>query len=108
MEAVVAFIARAPFSMTVMVRLMPFGSNALTNILGGISSIPPMGFIAGSCIGYIPQNCIFSLLGSGMRVDPFWRMLLATVLFIVAMGVGIFLFRRHKALAASLGNGGAR
>lgn len=100
MEALDAFIARAPFSMTLTVRLMPFGNNALTNVLGGISSIPPLGFIAGSCIGYIPQNFIFSLLGSGMRVDPFWRVLTAAVLFVLAMGMGIFLFRRHRALAA--------
>ncbi|SBW09923.1 putative Membrane protein [uncultured delta proteobacterium] len=100
MEALDAFIAAAPFSMTLTVRLMPFGNNALTNVLGGISSIPPLGFIAGSCIGYIPQNFIFSLLGSGMRVDPFWRVLIAAILFVLAMGIGAALFRRHRALAA--------
>lgn len=100
MEALDAFIAAAPFSMTLTVRLMPFGNNALTNVLGGLSSIPPLGFIAGSCLGYIPQNFIFSLLGSGMRVDPFWRVFVAGVLFVLAMGLGIFLFRRHRALAA--------
>ncbi len=100
MEPLAALLARAPFYMTLTVRLMPFGNNALTNVLAGLSTIPPMGFIAGSCVGYLPQNCIFSLLGSGMRVDPFWRVLLAAVLFVLAMGTGFYLFRRHRALAA--------
>ena len=94
------FLSQAPFSMTLTVRLMPFGNNALTNVLAGMSSIPAFGFIAGSCIGYLPQNFIFSLLGSGMRVDPFWRVLISAVLFAVALAVGIFLFYRYRTLAA--------
>jgi len=94
------FLSQAPFSMTLTIRLMPFGNNALTNVLAGMSSIPAFGFIAGSCVGYVPQNFIFSLLGSGMRVDPFWRVLVSAVLFAVALTVGIFLFHRHRTLAA--------
>lgn len=91
------FVSAAPFSMTLTVRCMPFGNNALTNVLAGVSSIPALGFIGGSFVGYIPQNFIFSLLGSGMRVDPFWRVFVATALFVLALGIGIFLFRRHRA-----------
>ncbi len=97
MEALNAFIAEAPFSMTLTVRCMPFGNNALTNVLAGMSSIPPAGFIAGSCVGYLPQNFIFSLLGSGMRVDPFWRVVLSAALFLLALGIGVMLYRRHRA-----------
>lgn len=101
MRALDAFVADAPFSMTLTVRCMPFGNNALTNVLAGMSSIPPLGFIAGSFVGYIPQNFIFALLGSGMRVDPFWRVLVAALLFVAALGVGVLLFRRHRALGAA-------
>ena len=100
MEAVDSFVSQSPFSMTLTVRCMPFGNNALFNVLAGISSIPSLGFIAGSFVGYIPQNFIFALLGSGMRVDPFWRVFTAAVLFIAALAGGIFLFRRHRSLAA--------
>lgn len=93
-----AFIAASPFTMTFTVRCLPFGNNALTNILAGVSSIAPLGFIAGSCLGYIPQNFIFSLLGSGLRVDPFWRVCLAAALFVLAAALGLHLFRRHRAL----------
>ncbi|CAK7047415.1 MAG: hypothetical protein DELT_00886 [Desulfovibrio sp.] len=91
------FVASSPFSMTLTIRCLPFGNNALTNVLAGMTSIPAFGFIAGSFVGYIPQNLIFSLLGSGMRVDPFWRVLAAAVLFAAALALGVFLFRRHKA-----------
>lgn len=91
------FVSASPFTMTLTVRCMPFGNNALTNVLAGVSSIPALGFIGGSFVGYIPQNFIFSLLGSGMRVDPFWRVLASAVLFVAALLLGVFLFRRHKA-----------
>lgn len=96
MRALDAFVGKAPFTMTLTVRCMPVGNNALTNVLAGMSSIPALGFIAGSFVGYIPQNFIFALLGSGMRVDPFWRVLIAAFLFAAALGVGIFLFRKHR------------
>ncbi|MDR3074289.1 MAG: VTT domain-containing protein [Deltaproteobacteria bacterium] len=97
MERLDAFIAQAPFSMTLTVRCLPFGNNALTNILAGVSSIPAGGFIAGSCVGYIPQNFIFALLGSGIRVDPFWRVCIAALLFLLASLLGLALFSRHRA-----------
>lgn len=96
MERVDAFVAGEPFSMTLTIRLLPFGNNALFNIVAGLSSIPPTGFLAGSLVGYIPQNLVFALLGSGMRVDPFWRVLVSAVLFVFALGIGLILYRRHK------------
>ena len=91
-----AFLSSSPFTMTLVIRSLPVGNNALTNLLGGLSSISATGFIAGSCIGYIPQNLIFAILGSGMRVDPFWRTAIATLLFAASSVVGYMLYRRHK------------
>jgi len=91
-----AFLSRSPFTMTLVIRSLPVGNNALTNLLGGLSSIPPTRFVAGSCIGYIPQNLIFAILGSGMRVDPFWRTAISAVLFAASSLVGYMLYRRHK------------
>ena len=96
MKALDAFVAKGPFTMTLTVRLMPFGNNALVNVLAGISSIPSLGFIAGSCIGYVPQNFIFALLGSGMRVDPFWRIFVSAVLFVLALLLGGILYLKHR------------
>ncbi len=102
MEALDAFVAKGPFTMTLTVRLMPFGNNALFNVLAGVSSIPPLGFIVGSCIGYIPQNCIFALLGSGMRVDPFWRVLASAVLFVLALLLGAALYLKHRSAVPTI------
>ncbi len=91
-----AFLSRAPFTMTLVVRCLPVGNNAVTNLLGGLSSIPAFSFITGSCVGYIPQNLIFAILGSGMRVEPFWRIALSAVLFVLSSILGYLLYRRHR------------
>ncbi len=96
-----ALLVEAPLTMTVGLRLLPVGNNLLTSLLAGVSRIPALPFILGSCIGYVPQNLIFALLGSGIRVDPFWRGLLSAVLFIVSSLIGWWLyhhFKRHKPL----------
>lgn len=90
------FLARSPFAMTVAVRCFPLGSNALTNLAAGLTGIPALSFIAGSALGYLPQTIIFTLLGSGMRVDPFWRILTATLLFIAASAIGFMLYKRFS------------
>jgi uncharacterized membrane protein YdjX (TVP38/TMEM64 family) len=96
MERFNAFISRAPFTMTLVVRCLPVGNNAVTTLLGGISAVPALHFITGSFLGYIPQNLIFALLGSGMRVDPFWRTALSALLFALATLLGYGLYRRHR------------
>ena len=72
------------------------GDNVMTNILAGVSRIPALPFFAGSCLGYIAQNFIFALLGSGVRVEPFWRTAISAGLFVVASLLGLWLYRRYK------------
>lgn len=89
-----AFLSRNPFSMTIAIRTFPAGLNTLTNLLAGITSIPPLPFIAGSTIGFIPQNLIFALLGSGIKLAPFWRIFTAACLFVASSLLGVWLFRK--------------
>lgn len=91
------FLARAPLVMTFIIRSLPVGNNLVTNILAGVTRIPALPFLAGSCLGYIAQNFIFALLGSGVRVDPFWRTALSAGLFAVASLLGLCLYRRFRA-----------
>ncbi len=105
MEKLNAFLSRAPFTMTLIVRCLPVGNNAVTTALAGVSSIPAAAFIAGSCVGYIPQNLIFAVLGSGMRVDPFWRVALSAVLFALSTALGYSLYRRHRIALTLEGDG---
>ena len=39
---------------------------------------------------------IFSLLGSGARVDEFWQVVLAMVLFVIAAVIGGYLYRKYR------------
>lgn len=106
MKKLNAFLACSPFSMTLVIRSLPVGNNAVTNLMGGLSSIPAFSFMAGSFVGYIPQNLIFAILGSGMRVEPFWRITLSAVLFVLSSAFGYLLYRRHKIAHALEENNG--
>ena len=89
------FIANT-FSTTLMIRLMPAGSNVITNFLAGISGARSISFFSGSALGYVPQTIIFAMLGSGFNVDAEIRIGLSIFLFLLSLLLGIFLFRRYS------------
>ncbi|UZP68359.1 VTT domain-containing protein [Desulfovibrio mangrovi] len=91
-----AFLQREPFQMTVVIRLLPVGSNILTNLLAGITSISSLSFLGGSTLGYIPQTFIFALLGSGVNVDPVWRTTVSALLMIISSLLGYRLYRKYR------------
>jgi uncharacterized membrane protein YdjX (TVP38/TMEM64 family) len=90
------FLHLHPFSMTVLIRLLPVGHNASTNLLAGVSSVPALPFFAGSALGYLPQNMVFALAGSGVNLDPSLRLTLAVLLFVISSLLGVWLYRRHR------------
>jgi uncharacterized membrane protein YdjX (TVP38/TMEM64 family) len=90
------FLKLHPFSMAVVIRLLPVGSNAVTNLLAGVSSVRGLPFFAGSGVGYLPQTLVFALAGSGVNFDPALRLTLAGVLFVVSSLIGVWLYRRHR------------
>ena len=53
-------------------------------------------FIAGSAVGYVPQMMVFALVGSGIGLDPVFRIGLSAVLFMVSGFLGIHLYRKHR------------
>jgi uncharacterized membrane protein YdjX (TVP38/TMEM64 family) len=93
------FIHDHPFSMTVLIRLLPVGSNLLTNLAAGISSIRSLDFFAGTLLGYLPQTLVFALVGSGVHIAPMLKITLAVVLFLVSMALGVYLYRRRQGAA---------
>jgi uncharacterized membrane protein YdjX (TVP38/TMEM64 family) len=95
-----AFLHDHPFSMALLVRLMPVGSNVVTNLAAGVSGVRAMPFFAGSAIGYIPQTVIFALLGSGIHLDPVLRITTGVLLFLISGALGVYLFRRYRASRA--------
>lgn len=93
------FVHDHPFSMTVLIRLLPVGSNLLTNLAAGISSIRPAYFFSGTLIGYLPQTLVFALVGSGVHIAPMLKLALAIALFLVSMAFGVYLYRRQRGVA---------
>ncbi len=94
------FMRDHPFSMALLLRLMPVGSNVVTNLAAGVSGVRAVPFFAGSTVGYIPQTVIFALLGSGIHLDPVLRITTAVVLFVVSGMIGVYLFRRYRSSRA--------
>ena len=95
-----AFLAGNPFTMTLLIRLLPVGSNLLTNLGAGVTGVGMVPFVAGSAVGYIPQTLVFALVGSGINVDPVLRIGLGVVLFVISGMLGVTLFRRYRRGAA--------
>lgn len=99
-----AFLKDNPMSMAVLIRLLPVGSNVLTNLAAGVSGVALVPFVVGSAIGYVPQTVIFALLGSGIHLEPGLRIGASVALFVASGMLGVWLFRRYRrahGLAAS-------
>lgn len=90
------FIHDHPVSMTLLIRLIPAGSNLLTNLAAGISSIRPIHFFSGTFFGYLPQTLVFALVGSGVHIAPALKLVLASGLFLVSGALGVWLYRRYR------------
>ena len=95
-KSIDSFLSENPFSMTLLIRLLPVGSNLLTNLAAGLSSVSASVFVGASALGYIPQMVIFSLLGSGVHLDTWYNIGLSVVLFIASGLIGIHLYRKHR------------
>lgn len=97
-----AFLHAHPFSMALVIRLLPVGHNASTNLLAGVSSVRALPFFTGSTLGYLPQNLVFALAGSGVNLDPGVRLTLAVVLFVISSLLGLWLYRGHRQSLAGM------
>ncbi len=90
------FLLQSPFLLTFVVRIIPLGSNFLTNFLAGISRIPSVSFLGASTLGFTVQNFIFALMGDGVYVDALWNTLLSVVLYVVSLSMGYWIYIRYK------------
>ena len=91
-----AFLAANPFSMTLLIRLLPVGNNFATNLAAGVSRVPARPFLCGSLLGYLPQTFVFALAGSGIEMGGGLRVAFAVLFFVVSGVIGIWLYRRYR------------
>ena len=90
------FLAANPFSMTLLIRLLPVGNNLATSLAAGVSRVPAGPFLLGSLVGYLPQTLVFTLAGSGIEVGGGLRLAFAVVFFVVSGAIGIWLYRHYR------------
>jgi uncharacterized membrane protein YdjX (TVP38/TMEM64 family) len=90
------FLAANPFSMTLLVRLVPVGNNFATNMAAGMSRVRALPFLLGSLLGYLPKTFVFALAGSGIDTGAHLRVALAAVVFLISGAIGVWLYRRYR------------
>ncbi|WP_147821116.1 TVP38/TMEM64 family protein [Salidesulfovibrio onnuriiensis] len=108
-EKIDAFLRSQPFNMALAIRLFPLGSNLITNLAAGMSSISLLPFVLGSTIGYIPQNVVFALFGGGLNAESGTGVVLSVggsvVLFVAAGWLGMLTYRRYRKEASGVVEG---
>lgn len=90
------FFSQQTFWKAFVIRILPVGSNFITNILAGLSQAPARGYILGSALGFIPQLYIFALAGSGIRLNESDSLYISLGLFALAFVLGTWLYKRSK------------
>jgi len=90
------FLSANPFSMSLLIRLLPIGSNFATSLAAGVARVPAAPFLAGSLAGYVPQTLVFALAGSGIEAGAGVRVGLAVLLFVASAAIGAWLYRKYR------------
>jgi len=93
---IASFVHEHTFTTTLVIRLLPAGSNLLLNLAAGLGGIRALPFFSGSAVGYVPQMLVFALLGSGIHVDPALRIGVGVALFVISGVLGVQLYRRYR------------
>ena len=96
------FLGEQTFLKAFVIRILPLGSNFLTNIIAGVSKVSMPAYVSGSFVGFIPQMVIFSLAGSGLSLGAKNELIASAVLFIIAIILSTYMFKKHKAKSTDL------
>lgn len=92
------FLSANAFTATLTLRLLPVGSNLVTNVMAGVSGVRAVPFVIASALGYIPQTVVFALLGGGVLEGVWVNIALGIALFGVSSLLGLVLLRRSRGL----------
>jgi uncharacterized membrane protein YdjX (TVP38/TMEM64 family) len=89
------FLGERTFLKAIVIRILPLGSNFITNIIAGVSKVSMSAYVGGSFVGFIPQMIIFSLAGSGIRLGEKNELMASAMLFIIALLLTTYLIKKH-------------
>ena len=74
------------------IRLIPVGSNLLTNIAAALAHPRPTAVLFGSLLGYLPQTLLFSYAGAGIALHDSSKLWMSLVLLVVSTALGLYLY----------------
>lgn len=86
-----------PFKNTLMVRLLPVGSNLATNMIAGALRIRFRAFFIASAIGYVPQAVVFTMAGAGVGFSDGEQLAISACLLLVTAVIGVSAYRNRDA-----------
>lgn len=90
------FIEQQTLSKTIIIRLLPLGSNLMTNIVAGVTRVSAKPYVLGSLLGFIPQMLIFSFAGSGVKLADEQQLYITIGLFVTIALLGSYLVRQSS------------
>lgn len=96
LEKLSLFLGERTFLKAIVIRILPLGSNFLTNIIAGVSKVSMPAYVSGSFVGFIPQMVIFSLAGSGIRLGEKNELIASVILLVIALILSTYLVKKHK------------
>ncbi len=91
-----AFLGKRTFLKAIIIRILPLGSNFITNIIAGVSKVSMSAYVSGSFVGFIPQMIIFSLAGSGIRLGAENELIASGILFVIAILLSAYLVKNNN------------
>lgn len=95
-SVIVNFLSEQLIYKAIIIRIMPLGSNFLTNIIAGACNLNHKQFVLGSFLGFIPQMVIFTLAGTGVRLANNTHIALSVGLLAIASILSLWLYKKHK------------
>lgn len=96
LDTALSFWRKNTLIATMIWRFLPVGNNLLSNLAAGAFKIPPVKFVAGSAIGYVPQTLVFAVMGSGVNVESNAQIAISIGLFVLSAMMGLYLYARYK------------
>jgi len=82
------------FLKIVVLRLQPLGTNLITNLCAGVTTVAPKLFFSSSWLGYLPQMVVFALLGAGVRIGSGAYLIYGLSVLGLSMAIGLWLYQK--------------
>lgn len=91
-ELIKAVLAEDTWIWICVIRLIPVGSNLVTNIAAALSDLRLPAVFFGSLLGYLPQMLLFSYAGSGIALHDGSQIWVSIVMLVLSTGLGLYLY----------------